>query len=76
MVIGTAEDLTSKEETEQFIFEETEQRFQLEANATIETTKLMKQLGYLAKSDIAEQILNGTFIISSDLDDATALVLE
>ena len=59
MVIGTAEDLTSKEETEQFIFEETEQRFQLAANALIETTKHMKKLGYLANSEIAEQILNG-----------------
>ena len=76
MVNRMAEDSTSKEAMEQFIFEETEQKFQLAANAPIETTKLMKQLGYLANSDIAEQILNGTFIISSDLDDATALVLE
>ena len=76
MVNGMAEDSTIKEDTEQFIFEETEQRFQLEANAPIETTKLMKQLGYLSNSEIAEQILNGTFITPSDLDDATALVLE
>ena len=61
---------------EQFIFEETEQIFQLAANAPIKTTKLMKQLGYLAYSEISEQVLNRTFIIPSDLDDATALVLE
>ena len=39
MVNCMAEDSTSKEETEQFIFEETEQRFQLAANAPIETTE-------------------------------------
>ena len=76
MVNRMAEDSTSKEAMEQFIFEETEQKFQLAANAPIETTKLMKQLGYLANSDIAEQILNATFIIPLQLDDATALVLE
>ena len=36
----------------------------------------MKQLGYLANSEIAEQILNRTFIIPSDLDYVTALVPE
>ena len=71
-----AEDSTSKEETEQFIFKESEQRFQLADNVPTETTELMKQIGYLANSKIAEQILNGTFITPSDLDDATALVLE
>ena len=76
MVNRMAEESTSKEETDQFIFEETEQRFQLGANLPIERTKEIKKLGYLANSEIAEQILNGTFIISSDLDNATALVLE
>ena len=36
----------------------------------------MKKLGSLDNSDIAEKNLNGTFIIPSDLDDATTLVLE
>ena len=76
MVNGMAEDSTSKEDKEQFIFKETEQIFQLEANMPIGTTKFMKQLGYLANSEIAKQILNQTFIIASNLDDVTDLVLE
>ena len=54
MVNGMAEESKIKEDTEQFFFEETEQKFQLAANAPIETTKLMKQLGYLANSEIKE----------------------
>ena len=43
---------TSQEETEQFIFDETEYRFQLAAEAPISRTKIIDQLGYLGDSEM------------------------
>ena len=73
---GTIEDSTTKEDTEDFIFAENEYRFQLANDAPISSTKLIEQLGYLADSDIAQQIVEGSFEIPDELDDATALILE
>ena len=70
------EDSTSQAETERFIFKENEHRFQLAADAPISKTKLLNQLGYLADTDIAQQLIEGTFGIPDKLDDATALILE
>ena len=71
---GTIEDSTTKEDTEDFIFAENEYRFQLANDAPISSTKLIEQLGYLADSDIAQQIVEGSFEIPDELDDATALI--
>ena len=73
---GTIEDSTTKEDTEDFIFAENEYRFQLANDAPISSTKLIEQLGYLADSDIAQQIVEGSFEIPDELDDDTALILE
>jgi len=76
MVDGVAQDSQSQEETERFVFDETEFRFQLAADAPISKTKLLEQLGYLADTDIAQQLIEGKFDIPDDVDDATALILE
>lgn len=59
------------------IFEETEVRFHLAAEApiAIERTQLIHQLGYLCDSDIAQQIIEGTYKIPDEVDVATAMVL-
>jgi hypothetical protein len=60
----------------QVIQEETECRFHLAHSTGITTSSLAKKLGYLSDTDIARQILDGTYDIPDDVDDATALVLE
>ena len=76
MVDGIVQESTTKEETEEFVFEENEYRFQLAADAPISKTRLLEQLGYLADTEVAQQIIEGTFEIPDEIDDATALVLE
>ena len=76
MVDGVVQESTTKEETEEFVFEENEYRFQLAADAPISKTRLLEQLGYLADTEVAQQIIEGTFEIPDEIDDATALVLE
>ena len=76
MVDGVVQESTTKEETEEFVFEENEYRLQLAADAPISKTRLLEQLGYLADTEVAQQIIEGTFEIPDDIDDATALVLE
>ena len=76
VVNGQVVDSTSKEETVQFIFGETEFRFQLATDAPINKTKLVKQLGYLADTEIAQQLIEGTYDIPDEVDDATTLILE
>jgi len=72
----TIEDSTCKEDTEDFVFAKIEYRFQLVNDAPISSTKLIKKLGYLADSDIARQLVEGSFVIPDELDDATVLILE
>ena len=76
MVDGVAVESTSQSETEAFIFGETEVRFHLAADAPISQTQLIHQLGYLADTQIAEQIIEGTYEAPDDVDDATALILD
>ena len=76
VVNGQVVDSTSKEETVQFIFGETEFRFQLANDAPISKTKLVKQLGYLTDTEIAQQLIEGTYDIPDEVDDATTLILE
>jgi len=76
VVDGVVQESTDQEETEQFIFDEAEMRFQLAAEAPIESTKLIEQLGYLGDSEIAKQLIEGRYEIPDELDDATALLLQ
>jgi len=76
VVDGEIQESTNQEETEEFVFEENEMRFQLAAEAPISSTKLIEQLGYLGDSDIAKQLVEGSYEIPDEVDDATALILE
>ena len=76
MVEGEVEEATTKEEAEQFIFDETGLRFQLAKDAPLSKTLLIDDLGYLADTDTARQILNGTFPIPDEVDDITTIILE
>ena len=66
----------SKEETENMIFEETEFRFKLAADAPISTTELIHKLGHLADTDIAAQIAESNYNIMEDIDDKTRAIIE
>jgi len=70
------QETTTQDETETSIFNEIETRFRLTCKAPISSTKLIDQLGYLGDSEIATQIVEGTYNIPDKVDDATALVLE
>ena len=67
---------TTQEETEEMIFEETEYRFQLAIDAPISSTDLLSKLGNLTDTEIAQQIIEGTFDIPEEIDEATAEILE
>ena len=73
---GTIVESTSQDNTEKMIFEETECRFQLAMDAPISSTDLIHQLGHLADTDIAKQIVEGDFECPEELDEATIAVLE
>ena len=60
---GLAKESTTQEEAEEMIFEETEYRFQLAIDAPISSTNLLSKLGNLADTEIAQQIIEGTFDI-------------
>ena len=51
----------SKEETENMIFEETEFRFKLAADAPISATDLIHKLVHLADTEIAAQIVDSNY---------------
>ena len=51
-------------------------RFELAAQAPISSTKRIDQLGYWGDSEIANQLVEGTYKIPDEVDDATALILE
>ena len=61
---------------EAFVFEGNEYRFQLTNDAPISKTRLLEQLGYLADTEVSQQIIEGTFKIPDEIDNATALMLE
>ena len=76
VVDGQTQESRNQDDTEDYIFEETEYRFQLAAQAPIESTRLIEQLGYLGDSAIAEQIIEGKYDIPDTLDDATAMLVQ
>ena len=76
IVKGEVQESRTQEETKEFIHKEAEVRFHLATEAPIEKTTLVEQLGYLGDSSIAQQIIEGSYDIPDEVDDATALVLE
>jgi hypothetical protein len=76
VVDGVKETYVVKEDMEQAIQTETEYRFQLAHSAKIHSSSLAYQLGYLSDTEVAKQILEGTYEIPDDIDDATALILD
>ena len=58
------------------IFAKTEYRFQLAMDAPISSTDLLEKLGNFAETEIAQQIVEGTFDIPDEIEKATAEILE
>jgi len=58
------------------IFEETECRFQLAMDAPISSTELIHQLGHLADTEIAKQIVEGNFECPEELTKMTIAIIE
>ena len=73
---GTTVESTSQDDTERMIFEETECRFQLTIDSAISSSDLIHQLGHLVETDIAKQIVEGSFGFPEELEKATVAVLE
>ena len=73
---GVVMESGSKEETENMIFEETEFRFKLAADAPISATELIHKLGHLADTEIAAQIVESNYDIKEDIDDETRAIIE
>ena len=67
---------TNQEDMVRCIQEETEVRFQLAHSAPITQTSLARKLGYLSDTEVAAQILDGTYDIPDEVDDATVVLLE
>ena len=67
---GSTAESTCQGKTESMIFEETEIRFQLAMDAPISSTELIKKLGNLADTEIAQQIVEGTFDSPDEMDEA------
>ena len=76
----TAEEIvkesTTQEGNEAMIFDATEYRLQLAMDAPISSTDLVAKLGNLADTEIAQQIIEGTFDITDETDKAAAEILK
>ena len=73
---GEVVEYTQQEEIEQVVREETQHRFTLAASSPLCNDLLGDQLGYIADTEVATAILNGTFVPPDNVSDATLLVLE
>ena len=58
------------------IQQESECRFHLAHSARITKSSLAYQLGYLSDTEIAREILEGTYDIPNDVDETTELILD
>ena len=76
VINGRTETYTGQHDVETAIQKECEIRFTLAHRAPIMKTYLAKKLRYLNDEELARSILDGTFEIPDDMDDATALILE
>ena len=70
------EESTTKEETETMIFEENEYRSKLAMDAPISSTDLIKKLGNLADTEIAQHRVEGSYEVPDKIDEATAEILK
>ena len=68
--------LTSKEDIEEVVQEECKSRFTLAHNAPIMKHSLAGKLRYLEDEDIARAIVDGTYDIPPELDEATRYILQ
>ena len=59
---GVVVEYTEQEQIEQVVREETQHRFTLAASSPLCNGLLGEQLGYLADTDVARSILDGTFV--------------
>ena len=75
VVNGVKEEFVTKESIEECIQEESLARFQLAHSAKINKSSLSWKLGYLSDTDIAREMLEGTYDIPDDVDDVTHMVL-
>ena len=73
---GVVVEYTEQEQIEQVVREETQHRFTLAASSPLCNGLLGEQLGYLADTDVARSILDGTFVAPEGVSDSTILVLE
>jgi hypothetical protein len=73
---GAVVEFSDQEEMEQVVREETQHQFTLAASSPLCNGLLGEQLGYLADTEVAQSILDGTFVASEGVSDATLLVLE
>jgi hypothetical protein len=67
---------TEQEEMEQVVRDETQYRFTLAASSPLCNGLLGEQLGYLADTEVARSILDGTFVPPDSISDTTLLVIE
>jgi hypothetical protein len=73
---GVIIEYTEQEEMEQVVREETQHRFTLAASSPLCNGLLGEQLGYLADTEVARSILDGTFVAPDGVSDTTLLVIE
>lgn len=73
---GELVEYTEKESLERVVREMTQDRFTMADSSPLCNGSLGEQLGYLADTDTARSILEGTFVPSGNLTDSTVLVLE
>ena len=73
---GVVCEYTSKEEIERVVQEECEARFTLAHNVPIMKHSLAGTLRYLKDEDMARAIVDGTYEIPPELDEATKYILQ
>eukprot|EP00956_Cyclotella_meneghiniana_P021783 scaffold40187_cov45-Cyclotella_meneghiniana.AAC.1 len=73
---GVTVEYTEQSEVERVVREMTQNRFTLADSSPLCSGLLGEQLGYLANTEVAEQILTGKFIAPEEASNATVLVLE
>ena len=73
---GVVCEYISKEEIERVVQEECEARFTLAHNGSITKHSLAGELRYLEDEDVARAIVDGTYEIPPELDEATKYILQ
>ena len=73
---GVVCEYTSKEDIERVVQEEHEARFTLAHNAPITKHSLAEKLRYLEDEDVAMDIVDETYEIPPELDEATKFILQ